>query len=335
MIRDNSIDFVKGISIVLVITLHSVSSVVQKLPGILIIKQGVPLFLIVSSYLYFNRKKDKQVEYYKIEDFFNIFRRIFFPFFIFQIPIFIISYIRGEIDLLNIIFRGGIGMGSYYPWVYFQFWLLLPCFLYLIRNKNLKLSHVVIISILIEIVFNLITTYIFSGERSDLIWRLFVGRYIFIIFIGYLLSENKFDPVKFAPLIFLGVVISLLERYDLLRLSPVSYIPDTLSWKGFHWYLYFYSALLFTVLRVIESNLPSGIVNTVRWLGVNSWEVFLSQMVFFHVFNYKHFSLGNPYISLLLFIVCSLISSILMAIIYKYISTFLNLRVAKRSVTNI
>jgi fucose 4-O-acetylase-like acetyltransferase len=232
MKHDDSIDFIKGIAILLVIIFHCIIGYTNKVAGVISIEQGVPLFLLVSSYLYFKSQENKPVTFYGKHHFIKMFNRIFVPFFIFQIPILLISFYKSNISIFNVVAGGGIGMGSYYPWLYFQFWLLLPCFSYLIKNKKLKMWHAIAISITLEIAFNLIASINVINNFSDVLWRLFVGRYVFIIYIGFLLAKNRFNYKTFAPITFIGVIITLVQRYDIWNIPFLYYALHGVLYTG-------------------------------------------------------------------------------------------------------
>ena len=207
-------------------------------------------------------------------------------------------------------------MGSYYPWLYFQFWLLLPCFLYLTKHIRIKLWHAITFSFLIEIVFNQVSSISLFINYSDLAWRLFVGRYVFIIYIGFLICENQFKYIKMLPLILIGLIITILQRYEMVDFSILYFTPQSIFWKGFHWQMYFYSAFLFVLLKKSLPKLPERINIILKWTGRNSWEIFLSQMLYFHIFRLADFQFFNLYLSAIIFIVFSVLSCMIIALAY-------------------
>ena len=133
MKHDYSLDFIKGIAILSVIFLHN-------LPNYYILStawigQAVPLFILVTSYLTyssFERGKTSQ-SYFSIQGVKKMFWRIFFPFFLLiMIQIVLYALFIPAFNPLNIIKAGGIGKGSYYPWIYLQFWIMFPFIVFVI-----------------------------------------------------------------------------------------------------------------------------------------------------------------------------------------------------------
>lgn len=314
MSRDYFIDYIKGIAILFVIIFHSGIERSLKIETLLTTEQSVPLFLLASSFIYF--KKNKNLNFYKKNDFIKFFKRIFFPFIIFELLILFVSYCKGEINLKSFILKGGFGPGSYYPYLYLQYWLLLPIFNYLIKCKNLKLIHAIIISVLFELFFSIISLNSIFSIYSDPIWRLFVGRSVFIIYLGFLISENKFKVINFLPLIFIGIFVSILQRYSIYNFSIFFFTSKAFVFNGIHWPLYFYSAFFFIFLRNLYFIFSSKIKILLCWLGFNSWEIFLSQMLFFEKINLDNFYWLPHYLKIPFFICFSMFSCIFIAFIF-------------------
>jgi fucose 4-O-acetylase-like acetyltransferase len=134
--RDFSIDYIKGIAILMVIVFHCLMSYSLKIGGILHIEQAVPLFLIASAYITFKKIKSNNQgnSYFDKNNIRKVVKRIFLPFLIFELLIVIISLIKKDFSLLSFMLSGGKGMGSYYPWLYLQYWLMLP-FAYSLLTK--------------------------------------------------------------------------------------------------------------------------------------------------------------------------------------------------------
>ncbi len=324
---DYSIDFVKGIATLLVIIFHAIIGDTDNMCGVLNIEQGVPLFLLATSYLYFKAQENKPITFYKSHQFLKMFNRVFVPFLIFQAIIFFIHYSRyGGINFLNVSLSGGIGMGAYYPWLFLQFWLLIPCFAYLIKQKKLKMWQAIVISILFEVAYNILDSAGVFGKYPDNIWRLFVGRYVFIIYLGSLIAENRFNYIKFIPIILVGIAFTLLERYDVWSVPYLNYSPNIGIWEGFHWYLYFYSATIFILLRKLFEVSSCPIKNSLKWIGKHSWEIFLSQMLYFYLrwVTRKDFDFGNPLISTILWVLVAIVSSIIIAVLFIKLKELIN-----------
>ena len=128
-------DFIKGIAILSVILLHTVSrQFLFDSYAFFYIWQAVPVFILVSYILIF-RKNEREINiitYFKLGNVQKIFKRIIIPYLTIQAIIFIIGCLKGNINLNGFVF--GVGPGAYYPFVYIQLWLTAP-FLFYLLNK--------------------------------------------------------------------------------------------------------------------------------------------------------------------------------------------------------
>ena len=95
-------------------------------------------------------------------------------------------FLNGDINLYSFferfIISGGYGPGSYYFWIYLQFAFILPLFSnFLYKNSFKRIFAIFILtSLLIEIVFSYLT--------AEPLYRLFLGRYLTLIPLGYMLA---------------------------------------------------------------------------------------------------------------------------------------------------
>lgn len=130
---DPFISYMKGICILAVILQHACY-----IPGFeYTIVQQVPLFLLIQVYHGYKHGLDdvKPFNMRKTWD------RILKPFLMVQVVMLFISLLRGGFDIVGYVkgflVMGGYGMGSYYPWVYLQFAILLPVVARMLRKKSL------------------------------------------------------------------------------------------------------------------------------------------------------------------------------------------------------
>ena len=320
------VNIIKGIAIILVILLHTTSGFNLKLGSIILLGQGVPLFLLITSFLYFKKRDSNNFNYdYRKSDLLKIFKRIFIPYFIFQLLILIVEYTKfGGIDVKHYIKGGGIGMGSYYPWLYVQYWLLLPIFDFLIKRKNFKIFHFIVISCLVEILYNLIILIPILSDNSNSLWRLFVGRYIFIIYLGYLIAQNKFELKKFYLFIILGLLVAIAQRYHLLESTILFFQSSALAWNGVHWPMYFYSTFFLIFIKNNYDKLHAKFKKAIIWLGIYSWDIFLSQMLYFQIFNIEQFNIIPSYIRYPLYAIFSILTIVCITLGYSAIKNLIN-----------
>lgn len=158
------IDFIKGLSIVAVILLHNLPySYLPYLISIAWIGQAVPVFLLISGYLtYYSFENGKtSFAYYSTISVKKFINRIFTPFIMMTLMLFIIFIIINKpYQFSSIIESGGIGPGSYYPWLYLQAWIFTPLIIYLIDNTSTRSSFIIII--LINIIIEVFCSFIWS-----------------------------------------------------------------------------------------------------------------------------------------------------------------------------
>ena len=103
--------------------------------------------MMISGYLVY-AKYSVQDMFENFNHFSKVFKRIMFPFFIVTIIQVLIKVMFGTFSLKALIIDGGIGPGSYYPWVFLQCTLILPIIVF-IMNKYSKtyISAIIIIGI--------------------------------------------------------------------------------------------------------------------------------------------------------------------------------------------
>ena len=115
--RNNSIDFIKGVAIMSVLLLHNNIPVPFKIAWI---GQAVPLFLLITASLtYSSFQSGKTLQtYYSLNTFSKMLKRIFLPFFFVVLAQCAISFfLLDNFSLFSTISGGGMGRGSYYPWI--------------------------------------------------------------------------------------------------------------------------------------------------------------------------------------------------------------------------
>lgn len=323
MKHDFALDYIKGLAILMVIFIHSLLKYNLQLGSILHIEQAVPLFLIVSAYLYFSKVDTVDLKsYFSEKNVLKLINRIFVPYLIFELVIVAMQYYHHTFDGSQMFLSGGIGMGSYYPWLYFQFWASLPLMhLFLLKFKKIEAAGaaMILLSVVIELVFGGLSQAYPNVELFDSIWRLFIGRYVFIIFIAYMLVKVELKMSRLIFFVILGALFTVVHRYHLFAMSPVFYSTQTYSWNGVHWPMYFYTGFLFRLMYKYLPALPENVKQPLQWLGHNSWEVFLAQMLFFSLFTVKDMPVAGVATKTVMLIVFGIFFSVLLAIVYKWL----------------
>lgn len=314
--RDNSLDFIKGVATMSVVLLHN-------LPHYYVfsfawIGQAVQLFLFITAYLtYISFESGKTLEnYYSKKSTIKMLNRIFKPFIVISIlQCIIYYYLKDDFNFGSVIRGGGIGPGSYYPWLYLQVWLFLPFIIQITYNLSLKKSFLIFlfISVFIEISSNLINV-------ADPIYRLLFYRYFFLLYLACITKKYK---IKISRIVIILAIISFIymfiEKYTKFNLEPI--FRSGRGWDGHVWIGYFYTVFVFLVLKKMfnkEYFKESLLSKFFILLGKYSYEIFLCQMFVFSMYQFNFFlTTNNKYVNYLIFILVTTILSIAPVLIYK------------------
>lgn len=270
--NDSFIDFLKGISIILVLLSHTIPHDCTYFPiwgG----SKAVPIFLTIQIFHAYKKGKPR------IPDLKKILKRVISPFLLFQgilLSIILVNALYKNYNITEIInstlITGGNGPGTYYIYIYIQFALILP-FIYKCLNKYNTLT--IFLSCL---AFSFLNEIIASHlNLSDHIYRLLATRYIFLIFFGFLWVRNGI-VIGFKEFILgiLGFISVIYLRYFYEPLEPIFF--DT-GWKTDRWISFFYVMYIYVpLLFIIWKNLKDKIKAAIQFLGVCSFEIFLMQM---------------------------------------------------------
>lgn len=266
--NDSFIDFLKGISIILVVLSHTLPHESTLFPiwgG----SKAVPIFLTIQIFHAYKKGKPR------IPNFKKIFNRVLLPFIIFQfLLILFLACIEGNFIRVfsSTVAHGGRGPGSYYIYIYLQFALILP-FVYNWLNKY-KTSTIFYFSLIISVLLEVLASCI---DLPEFIYRLLAIRYFFLIFFGFLwVREGVVIGVKEIFLGIIGFLSVLYFKYFYEPLEPVFF--DTL-WRTDRWICYFFVMYIFVpLLFFIWKNLNNKIKSIIQFLGTCSFEIFIIQM---------------------------------------------------------
>ena len=307
--HDLSLDFVKGICILLVLVHHTTDTFFHQESYFYIWGYpAVPLFLLIQVFHSYKNGYGRKILNLK-----KILKRAVLPFLIAEVLIFICYLILNPTyswhdKLIKAIYWGGKGPGSYYPWIYIQFALLLPLLRPLFRRfgRTQLAVFFLFLSIGSEVVCSLV-------HMQEWLYRLLFLRYIFLIYLGYEMVER--GVVLNVVTLSLSVV-SLLALYlfDVMDVnwSPLFYYSG--GWKTFHWICYFYIfyLMLFFLCKFfywIPAN--SWVENTVCAMGAHSYAIYIFQLFYF--VNLTRFvkpqlaQIGNPTLETLLYILITIL----------------------------
>lgn len=312
---DPFIDYLKGIGILFVVLTHCIPKqdyILFSLWG----AQAVPLFLLIQVFHTYKKGKILSSQYYSLK---KIFHRILFPFILLVLIQIVLTAIISNNKILSIlksvIIAGGMGPGSYYVWIYLQFFVLLPIVLFLINQ--IKLKYVPVCFIVLSIFIEVICCYV---DIPSWLYRLLFIRYFFLIYLGYLWTINGGILInkKTTLLSFVSIVFILLFQYTDINMEPIFYVND---WKIYHWICYFYVSYLFVyILYFCYRKISFLNCNKIICLmGKYSYEIFLMQMFVFTFYPTNHLQmlLGDIYLATLIRIVATTLLSIIPVLLYK------------------
>lgn len=311
--RDYSIDFIKGVAALSVVLLHNMPN--YHIGSILWIGQAVPLFLMITAYLTstsFEKGKTLQ-SYYSKNSILKMLNRVFKPFLIvlfFQCLLFF--FIDPEFSIKGVIASGGIGPGSYYPWIYLQVWMVLPIVILIVDRMPFYSSCILFISLCMMLEFTSSLVH-----PPEFLYRLTFYRYLFLLYLACVMQKKA---VRLNLILIVLAAISMtfliLMTYLDLNLEPLFFHTN---WRAQSWPAYFYTVFFFLLLTTVYKRYPiNKITRFFIQLGNYSYEVFLCQMVVFSFVTLKMFSwIENIYLENVAFIAITTILSVAPILFYK------------------
>ncbi|MBR7031443.1 MAG: acyltransferase [Prevotella sp.] len=276
---DPQIDYIKGLCILFVVWTHCMNR--GELSIILFPYWGdtaVPIFIIIQVFHYY--KKGVSVRMPSIP---KLWKRILQPY-IKMIALMFIAQFFMYYDMTDGTFSPTLywekrGPGSYYIFIYIEMAFVIPLFAPLYRKFSTKWLLVIflILSQLVEIVCSL-------THCPDNIYRITFFRYIFLIFIGYLLATKglKLNKLTITAGIF-SMLFIYFFAYSMCDMEPV-FCTSLVLWPLCHWICYLYIAYFFlpflkyTYTKLIICNRFMSCINTI---GKYSYEIYLFQIFYY------------------------------------------------------
>lgn len=282
---DPYIDFIKGLCIIAVVFTHALPSVIKDVSLFCLWgEMAVPIFLLIQVFHAYKQGLDCSKPILTLK----IFKRIIIPF---VITLTIIlggkSICHSEDWIANAqkMFMGGGGPGSYYPWIYVQFAVVLA----LLRPilKKISFTKIVILFVLFSILIEILLSYI---HLSPSVYRMMFIRYTFLILLALDWINNGFKiDFKRIVLSVIGLVSILIFHYTNINMEPIF---NNNAWHDFHWICYFWVAYALTWLigcvysKIQETKFVKKVIIPA---GVGSYEIFLVQMAVFALFPQHSF----------------------------------------------
>lgn len=307
------IDFFKGLAILFVIFSHCTTSLVRNWSGFYFWACAPTAFFMIIHVFHIFRKGTEV----KKPNILKLLKRVFLPFLIVQL-ILITGYVLKQGSFTGIeghLEKGGIGMGAYFPWVYFEFvifcWLISPIFR--------KIKNVYILGLFFIILAECLEIVCCLTDINISIYRILFFRYVFLVYLGYILVVYglQFTPKRIL-LALVGLLAVIAFNYSNLNFEPWFY---NRTWYPYHWVCYFYYAfalipIYYWLFRIIEKK-PT-IASFFKKCGAYSYEIFLFQMIWFALPIKQLLNKATDGVALeILYIVLSMLACVIPVIVFK------------------
>lgn len=279
--HDFSLDFVKGICILLVVMNHSIDETICHNTWFWLWGYpAVPLFLLIQVFQSY--KKGFKGIPLRLG---RIWERAVFPFLVVEIILCTYSIITMPTVstrqlVVSALYWGGIGPGSYYPWIYFQFAILIPILCPLFRTFSEK--TLLIFFLVLSVCTEMLCHYF---QMSEWLYRLLFFRYLFLIYLGYQLVLRgivlNFWTVSLSIISLIAVCCFEFRVFDF---TPFFYNSE--KWITFHWICYYYMVylMLFALSKFFYWLPPKSVIENIFCkMGRHSYAIYVFQLFYFCV----------------------------------------------------
>lgn len=282
--RNLFLDFLKGVAIICVIFIHNLpDAVLSETKSFFHIGQAVPIFMVTSGYLGY-AKYSKSTKIDTVDQFSKLIKRVLIPFWIVLGIQIIFKLGMNNLNLKSLFEKGGIGPGSYYPYVFIQCSLVLPVIIAIV-NRCKKTIVSVSIMIIISALLNAVLTWF---DVSEPMYRLLAVRYIFYIYLGCMWKKEgvKSKSILFA-LTLISAIFVYLQRYEHLNFEPFIYN----DWRGYNYLGAFYTlGVIYMLNQFYELPIANKFKSALVLIGSYSYEIFLTQMFIFSFIKIRMFT---------------------------------------------
>jgi hypothetical protein len=274
--RENEYDFVKGVAIVFVVLLHSISySDLYAIFAPWHIWQAIPLFVIVSGALHAKSAEVQSLSHLaKIRK--SILKLILPALVIWVIQLILLYFIKGDIDghrMIELFKQGGFGAGGYFIYIAIQNIFFGIVFYSIIKKyKRSGLIFIGAFSVLFDIV-----AYKYSIDEE--MYRVIATRYAFFYAIGLAYVRGLLDFNRFFIFVFwvFGVVWLAIIQFFLFDFHPV--YPSWHSHTALSGFVAF--GFFLALIKIYNYISSCDIARLVCTLGRSSYYIFLVQMTYF------------------------------------------------------
>lgn len=279
--RNRTIDFLKGISILLVLITHYAWTAEQRSIILFpyLIDMAVPVFMIISGYVgalsFRNHEVNTFSDAYMATSIARKVIRYSVPFLIIVLwQIFdpnVVINVSGKLEHLRWFLNGTVGQGSYYFPILIQLVFIFPVVYFIIERKG---QRGLWICLIINAVYELLK---WSYGMNDECYRLLIFRYIFVIAAGVYASKYELKGIISIGLTVVGGVFLWITTYNI-------YTPYIItSWT---------STCFIAVMWIIPVTLWIIKKDDIRFkplelIGHASYNIFLVQMVYYRSYRAK------------------------------------------------
>lgn len=271
------IDFVKAYAILCVLFGHTFSFLLDKVAYGVWAGMQVPLFILVQT---FHCYKKEEI----IVNVSRVFFRVLLPFFVIEFITFLISICFLGLDynhlVRDLLSNGGMGPGSYFPWIYLQVAILLPVFAFILRKYRKVVSLFIFLIICEggEILFSLLNI-------SEELNRLLSVRYFFLFFLGWLWVKDGVK-INWLTITFSILSLSAIVYFEFFSQNDEPWFYTT-GFSFHRWPCYFYVSHLFIAIIYLvweKVRINQLLVHFVKIVASASYEIFLIQMSLLFLF---------------------------------------------------
>lgn len=282
---DPFIDFIKAYAIICVLIGHTLP--VTYLGYGLWAGMQVPLFILIQTF-HFYKKEGTRLNIKKL------IQRVLFPFVIIGLlEFFALCFINTDCEYKQLVIKGllnggGYGPGSYFPIIYIQIALLLPCFRLVINGLNRKqlICFFLIIAEGLEVLCSFI-------ELPGWLYRLLAIRYLFLILLGWFWVKDGITLNR--KMVILSMVSALAIIYFeyvavYFHINNEPWFFNT-AWTFHRWPCYYFCANgLVYLLNIIWQRFhkTEWINRCIKELAKSSYEIFLVQMCVCYARGFIH-----------------------------------------------
>ena len=282
---DPFIDFIKAYAIICVLIGHTLP-VTYLMYGLWAGMQ-VPLFILVQTF-HFYKKEGARLNIKKI------FQRVVLPFVVVGLLELLFIYLVSKEHYDNPLIKkwllkgGGYGPGSYYPIIYVQIALLLPCFSWVLNslNRSRLILFFIVVAEVLEVTCSLI-------QPPEWLYRLLAIRYLFLILLGWLWVKDGITLNRKMVILSLLSALAIIYFEYVVVYFHVDNEPwfFNTAWTFHRWPCYYFCAngLVFLLHVIWEClNKTEWINSLIKELAKSSYEIFLVQMCVCYARGFLH-----------------------------------------------